>query len=176
MYTFGPFRFDPASRLLWRGHDIVPLTPKAGELLGQLVEHAGQVLSKDDLIRRVWPDTFVEEANLSHHVYRIREALGEHPGGGDYIETLARRGYRFVAPVARDAAPPSTIAAAHDTPTPAPADLAATAAGQPVRVPHPPNLDRDASEQLPSHVLFELQNQVTLAPVEAGPSQDAVNQ
>lgn len=113
MYAFGPFRFDPAARLLWRGRDIVPLTPKAGELLGLLIENAGNVLSKDDLIRRAWPDTFVEEANLSHHVYRIREALGEHPEGGQYIETLARRGYRFVVPVTREAAnrpPVETVA------------------------------------------------------------------
>ena len=101
LYAFGPFRFDRAAGLLWRGGDVVPLTPKASELLGLLVFDAGKVLSKDDLVRRLWPDTFVEEANLSHHVYRIREALGEHPDGGQYIETLARRGYRFVAPVTR---------------------------------------------------------------------------
>jgi Tol biopolymer transport system component/DNA-binding winged helix-turn-helix (wHTH) protein len=98
-YDFGPFRLDPSERLLLRGYDVVPLTPKAFEMLLVLVESNGHVLTKDELMKRVWPDTIVEEANLSHNIYRLREALAEGRDGDKYIETLPRRGYRFVAKV-----------------------------------------------------------------------------
>lgn len=106
---FGPFRLDAAARVLWRGVDVVPLTPKAVELLQVLVESSGRVVAKEDLMARVWPDTFVEEANLSHHIYKLREALGEQEDGSKYIETLARRGYRFVAKVEVDDAAPAPV-------------------------------------------------------------------
>ena len=77
----------------------MPLAPKAFDLLLVLVANSGRVLSKEELMKLVWPDSFVEEANLSHHVYTLRKALGE-DGDGRYIETIARRGYRFVAGVA----------------------------------------------------------------------------
>src|SRR5262245_55971187 len=98
-YDFGPFRVDVADRLLWQGKEVVPLTPKAFDLLLVLVESGGRVLSKEDLMRRLWPDSFVEDANLSHNIYKVREALGEKQNGHTYIETLPRRGYRFVATV-----------------------------------------------------------------------------
>src|SRR3954471_15204770 len=98
-YEFGSFRLDATQRLLLREGTVVPLTLKAFDLLLTLVESDGQVLSKDELMRRVWPDSFVEEANLSHHIHKLREALGEKANGDKYIETLARRGYRFVAKV-----------------------------------------------------------------------------
>jgi DNA-binding winged helix-turn-helix (wHTH) protein/TolB-like protein/predicted Zn-dependent protease len=110
LYRFGPFALDPATRLLWRGREIVPLTPKAAEALLVLVERAGAVVSKDELMARLWPDTFVEEANLSHHVYRIRDALGD-GRDGKYIDTLPRRGYRFVADVTRDLSLSTVVAA-----------------------------------------------------------------
>lgn len=97
-YEFGPFRLDAAQRLLLRDGAVVPLTLKAFDLLLVLVESDGQVLSKDELMQKVWPDSYVEEANLSHHIHKLREALGRE-GGDKYIETLARRGYRFVAKV-----------------------------------------------------------------------------
>src|SRR5215471_5279857 len=98
-YEFGPFRVDTGQRVLWREGEIVPLTPKAFDLLLALVENGGRVLTKEELLQRVWPDSFVEEANLSHNIYKLREALGEKPTGKKYIETLARRGYRFVGTV-----------------------------------------------------------------------------
>jgi Tol biopolymer transport system component/DNA-binding winged helix-turn-helix (wHTH) protein len=98
-YEFGSFRLDVAQRLLLRKGAVVPLTLKAFDLLITLVESDGQVLTKDELMHRVWPDSFVEEANLSHHIHKLREALGEREQGDKYIETLARRGYRFVAKV-----------------------------------------------------------------------------
>lgn len=98
-YEFGSFRLDATQRLLLRDGAVVPLTLKAFDLLITLVESDGQVLTKDELMHRVWPDSFVEEANLSHHIHKLREALGEREHGDKYIETLARRGYRFVAKI-----------------------------------------------------------------------------
>lgn len=74
----------------------MPLAPRALDVLGALVERAGEVVTKQELLDRVWPDTFVEEANLSVNVSAVRKTLGRRPGGRPYIETLARRGYRFV--------------------------------------------------------------------------------
>ena len=94
---FGPFRLDVRKRVLWRSGQVVALPPKALDLLIALAEQRGDVVTKDELMKRVWPDTFVEEANLSVNVSALRKALGEQPGGRPYIETLSRRGYRFAA-------------------------------------------------------------------------------
>jgi TolB-like protein/DNA-binding winged helix-turn-helix (wHTH) protein/Tfp pilus assembly protein PilF len=99
LYAFGPFRLDPAQRLLFRDEDVVSLTPKAIDTLLVLVENRGQLLTKDELLERVWPGTFVEEVTLAKNVSTLRKALGEAPGGGEYIETHSKRGYRFVAEV-----------------------------------------------------------------------------
>src|SRR5688572_13469802 len=96
---FGGFRFDADTPVLWRGGEVVPLTPKALELLRALVERAGDVVSKPELMRRVWPDTVVEEGNLTVLVAALRRGLDPPPDGGSYIQTLPRRGYRFVAPL-----------------------------------------------------------------------------
>src|SRR3954470_6352495 len=98
-YEFGPYRVDANERLLRCGERVVPVTPKAFEMLLMLLEDSGHVLTKDELMKRVWPDTVVEEANLSHNIYKLREALGEGHNGEKYIETVPRRGYRFVAKV-----------------------------------------------------------------------------
>ncbi|HEX5733304.1 MAG TPA: winged helix-turn-helix domain-containing protein [Blastocatellia bacterium] len=100
-YEFSAFRLDADQRLLLRDGEVVPLTPKAIDLLVALVENSGHVLTKDELMKRVWPDSFVEEANLSHHVFTLRKALGEDRDGAKYIETIPRRGYRFVASVSQ---------------------------------------------------------------------------
>jgi TolB-like protein/DNA-binding winged helix-turn-helix (wHTH) protein len=80
-----------------REGELVPLTPKVFDILVTLVEHGGQVVAKDDLMKRVWPNTFVEEGNLTQNISLLRKALGESPGGVQFIETVPRRGYRFVA-------------------------------------------------------------------------------
>src|SRR6185369_17272656 len=98
-YDFGPYRVDANERLLRRGDQVVPLTPKAFEMLLALIEDSGRLLTKEELMKRVWPDTVVEEANLSHNIYKLREALGDGRNGEKYIETVPRRGYRFVATV-----------------------------------------------------------------------------
>jgi TolB-like protein/Tfp pilus assembly protein PilF len=98
-YEFGPFHLDTTERLLLRDGKPVPLTPKAYEMLLTLVERGGHVVEKEELFKEVWPDQFVEEGNLTQHVFALRKALGESSTGARYIETVPRRGYRFVADV-----------------------------------------------------------------------------
>ena len=98
-YEFGPYRFNPTQRVLTRDGEIISLTPKATEILVRLVVNAGQLLEKDDLLKEVWPDTFVEEANLTQNIFTLRRALGDDRAGPRYIETVNRRGYRFLMPV-----------------------------------------------------------------------------
>jgi DNA-binding winged helix-turn-helix (wHTH) protein/tetratricopeptide (TPR) repeat protein len=98
-YEFGPFRVDPGRRVLLRDGQPVVLTPKAFDTLVALVENRGRVLEKDELMRLVWADTIVEEANLSQNVFTLRKALGEGPHEHSYIATVPRRGYQFVAEV-----------------------------------------------------------------------------
>src|SRR6185295_7893694 len=98
VFEFGAFRLDPEEKLLLRAGNSVPLTPKAFELLLALVERHGHLVEKSQLIKLVWPDSFVEETNLSHHVSILRSTLGEKNKAELFIETVPRRGYRFVAP------------------------------------------------------------------------------
>ena len=100
LFAFGPYVLDTGERLLKRGDALVPLTPKALETLAALVRHGGRVVEKEELLKAVWPDTYVEERTLAQNIFTLRRALGE--GGDDgqkYIETIPRRGYRFIAPV-----------------------------------------------------------------------------
>ena len=97
-YEFGPFRLDTAERLLLRDGQHIPLTPKAFETLLILVENYGRVIDKDELLKKVWPDTFVEEVNLAKNVSYLRKILGGEEAA-QYIETIPKRGYRFVASV-----------------------------------------------------------------------------
>src|SRR5262245_32807201 len=98
-YEFGPFRLDARERLLLRDGQVVSITPKAFDMLVVLVENSGHLLEKEELMRRLWSDSFVEEANLSYNVFALRKALGESNGDDRYIETIPRRGYRFVGQV-----------------------------------------------------------------------------
>lgn len=98
LYEFGPFRLDTAEGVLRRDGRPVPLTIKAYETLVVLVQRGGHVVTKEDLLKLVWPDTFVEEGNLAHNIWTLRRALGE-SDEQKYIETVPRRGYRFTAPV-----------------------------------------------------------------------------
>src|ERR1700693_5464115 len=95
LYQFGPFRVDPEKEILLRAGDPVPLTPKTFQILLVLVRHSKEVVTKDDLMKTVWPDTFVEEANLSRNIFMLRKALGESPQDHQYILTVPGRGYRF---------------------------------------------------------------------------------
>jgi DNA-binding winged helix-turn-helix (wHTH) protein/TolB-like protein/Flp pilus assembly protein TadD len=98
IYQFGPYRLDVAQQLLLRNGSTVALTPKAMEILKVLLEQAGHVVSKEELLHRVWTDTFVDEGNLTQTVFVLRKALG-YGLCAQYIETVPRRGYRFIGEV-----------------------------------------------------------------------------
>jgi len=98
-YRFGPFRLDPAQGLLWAGEEEVTLSPKAFATLRVLVERAGSVLTKTELMERVWPETHVDENNLAQHISLVRKTLADFDPKTEYVQTLARRGYRFAVPV-----------------------------------------------------------------------------
>ncbi|HEX7315623.1 MAG TPA: winged helix-turn-helix domain-containing protein [Pyrinomonadaceae bacterium] len=99
IYEFGPFRLIPEERQLLRDDQPVPLTDKPFDLLLALVENSGRLIKKGELMELVWPDASVEEANLSVNMSAVRRALGEGPNDHQYVETVPRRGYRFVAGV-----------------------------------------------------------------------------
>jgi DNA-binding winged helix-turn-helix (wHTH) protein/TolB-like protein/Tfp pilus assembly protein PilF len=105
LYEFGPFRLDPVERLFLKGDAPVSLTPKAFEMLTLLVERSGRLVEKEELLQILWPDSFIEESNLSHNIYLIRKALADSSDDRPYIETVPRRGYRFVESVRRIEAP-----------------------------------------------------------------------
>lgn len=98
LYEFGPFRVDPEKEILLRASEPVPLTPKTFQILLVLVRHSKEVVTKDDLMKAVWPDTFVEETNLTRNVFALRKALGE-SDQTRYIITVPGRGYRFAEDV-----------------------------------------------------------------------------
>jgi Tol biopolymer transport system component/DNA-binding winged helix-turn-helix (wHTH) protein len=98
-YEFGPYRLVPSERLLLRDGQPVALAPKAFETLVALVRRAGRLADKEELLKEVWSDAFVEESNLTQNVFAIRRALGPAANGKPYIETVPKRGYRFVADV-----------------------------------------------------------------------------
>lgn len=98
-YQFGPFRQDPAARILTRDGMPVAITPKAFDTLFYLVSNSGRTVTREEIIRAVWPDTFVEEGNLNYNISQIRKTLGDCEPGVPYIQTLPKQGYRFVAEV-----------------------------------------------------------------------------
>src|SRR6185503_11950444 len=97
--SFGPFRLLAAQRLLLEGNKPVRLGSRAFDILAALIERAGEVVGKRELIARAWPETFVEDANLKIQVSALRRALGDGQGGHRYVVTVPGRGYNFVAPV-----------------------------------------------------------------------------
>src|SRR5215213_1881720 len=109
IYEFEEFRLDAKSHRLFRraADELVPLTPKAVELLLFFVRRAGRILTKEELLDAVWENSFVEEANLSQTIFVLRKALGENTKKPRFILTVPNRGYQFIAPVketsARDA-------------------------------------------------------------------------
>src|SRR6187397_669160 len=99
LFEFGPYRLDTAEQLLLRDGEPVPLTPKSFETLLALVERSGHLVEKNELMKVVWADAFVEESNLTNNVYELRKLLDPGENGRSYIETVPKRGYRFTAPV-----------------------------------------------------------------------------
>lgn len=101
IYEFGPFSVLTDERQLLLGDKQVPLTPKAFDTLLMLVQYSGQVIEKKEMMDQIWPDTFVEEATLAQNIFTLRKSLGENTTGVQYIATVPKRGYRFVADVKR---------------------------------------------------------------------------
>lgn len=137
-WDFGSFRLDGSQHLLFRDGQLVPLSRKAVDILAVLVENHGQLVEKDSLMRRVWPDSFVEESNLAVHISQLRKILGDE-SSSCRIETIPRRGYRFVGEVSAVTAPAA--------PAPPPVETPATdvASGQPPG--HVPGLDRRQADR-----------------------------
>src|ERR1700729_3633006 len=99
VYEFGHFRMDPDKQVLLRDGQLIAVTPKAFETLLVLVRRGREVVSKEEPLKEIWRDSFVEEGNPSRHILTLRKALGDSPEGERYIVTLPGRGYRFAVPV-----------------------------------------------------------------------------
>ena len=104
MKCFAEFRLDKQNHLLWRGDERVSITPKAFDVLTYLVDNEGQVLSLDDVLKACWPDTYVNPEILRKYILEIRKALGDQTNDPKFVQTLPKRGYRFVAKVVDDQA------------------------------------------------------------------------
>jgi DNA-binding winged helix-turn-helix (wHTH) protein/TolB-like protein len=96
IYQFGDFRLDASHLMLYRGNNEIPLAPKAVQTLLALVERSGEIVRKEELIERIWPDSFVDESNLFLYLSVLRKTLGKQNNGEPFLETLRRRGYRFI--------------------------------------------------------------------------------
>jgi DNA-binding winged helix-turn-helix (wHTH) protein len=99
MKSFKAFSLDTANHLLWGDGDRVSLTPKSFDVLAYLVEHVGRVVTQDEILEALWPETYVNPEVLRKNIQEIRKALGDLPDNPEFIETLPKRGYRFIAPV-----------------------------------------------------------------------------
>src|SRR6266446_2754352 len=118
-WHFGPFRLDLANACRWHAAQPVTLRPKAFQILVYLVTHAGQLVTKESLLDAIWPETAVGEGVLKTSMNELRKALGETAKAPQWIATVHRRGYRFLAPVTLvESAPPTEAPAAHAAPLP----------------------------------------------------------
>jgi DNA-binding winged helix-turn-helix (wHTH) protein len=117
IYEFGQFRIEALARTLWREEEIVTLNRRAFDVLLYFVRNPGRVLTRDELLKNVWPDTFVDENSLAQSISVLRRALEEKPGDNSYIVTLPGRGYQFVSQVQVIA--PENLAVLPDAATPA---------------------------------------------------------
>jgi DNA-binding winged helix-turn-helix (wHTH) protein len=114
MQEFPPFRLDPVNQCLWRHRETAPaerilLPPTAFAVLRYLVAHAGRLVTQEELLEAVWPETYVQPEVLRHHIFTIRRALGDSPTQPRFLETLPRRGYQFLAAVRDSAVAESTV-------------------------------------------------------------------
>src|SRR5260370_14886529 len=109
LYEFDRFRLDPHEGVLLSEGRRVRVEPKDLEILLVLVENHGHTVGKEELFERIWPGTFVEEGNLARHISVLRQVLGQAQSGAQYIETIPKRGYRFIAPVRQVDSSPAEI-------------------------------------------------------------------
>jgi TolB-like protein/DNA-binding winged helix-turn-helix (wHTH) protein/Tfp pilus assembly protein PilF len=120
MKSFQSFRLDSANQCLWRGDERAQITPKAFDVLRYMVENAGRLVTQDELLEALWPETYVNQEVLRKYILEIRKVLGDRPEKPEFIETVTKRGYRFIAPVVDESAP------VVDQSTDEPADLSTT--------------------------------------------------
>src|ERR1700730_14909483 len=99
MKLFKAFRLDPANHLLWRNGDRVPIAPKGFDVLAYLVEHDSELVTQDEILEALWPETYVNPEVFRKYILEIRKALGDRPDKPEFIETVPKRGYQFIAPV-----------------------------------------------------------------------------
>src|SRR5262244_3106798 len=111
MKVFGPFRLDTVNLCLWRAEDRVFLTPKAFDVLRYLVEHADRLVTQDELLETLWPETYVNPEGIRKYILEIRKVLGDRSEEPAFIETYPKRGYQFVASVTDDSASTGLVAA-----------------------------------------------------------------
>src|SRR5262245_49287233 len=154
-WHFGPFRLDLANACLWHATQPVTLRPKTFEVLVYLVTHAGQLVTKEALLDAIWPETAVGEGVLKTSMTELRKALGETAKAPQWIATVHRRGYRFVAPVTRvESSPLEEVPATPRAPLPAPAPMPALPPA-PVSTPTPaPRLVAREAELATLHQWF----------------------
>ncbi|MGH7966252.1 MAG: winged helix-turn-helix domain-containing protein, partial [Candidatus Binatia bacterium] len=96
---FPPFRFDLLHRQLWRGSELIPLRPKTLAVLSHLIDHAEQVITREELLQAVWPKMYVNKASPKRCIQELRAVLGDNPAAPRFIATIGRQGYRFIAPL-----------------------------------------------------------------------------
>jgi TolB-like protein/DNA-binding winged helix-turn-helix (wHTH) protein len=104
MKSFKTFRLDTANHILWRNEDRVPVAPQSFDVLAYLVEHAGRVVTQDEILEALWPETYVNPEVLRKYILEIRKTLGDRPNNPEFIETWPKRGYRFIAPLIDESA------------------------------------------------------------------------
>ena len=104
MKSFKAFHLDTANHILARDGARVPMAPKAFDVLAYLVDHAGRLVTQDELLEALWSETYVNPEVLRKYILEIRKALGDRPDNPEFVETLPKRGYRFIAPVADESA------------------------------------------------------------------------
>ena len=107
MRSFEPFRLDTVNQCLWRGETRVSLMPKPFAVLRYLVDHAGRLVTTDELMEAIWPDTYVQPEILRRYILEIRRALGDRAEAPRFVQTFPKRGYQFVAPVSHEDEVPS---------------------------------------------------------------------
>src|SRR5215472_10719902 len=110
MKSFHAFRLDTVNHCLWRGEERLSLAPKAFDVLRYLVEHSDRLVTQDEILEALWPETYVNPEVVKKYVLGIRKALGDQSANPSFVATFPRRGYQFVAPVREEAASPLSSA------------------------------------------------------------------
>src|ERR1700747_2376997 len=118
MKCFQSFRLDTADHCLWRGQERMSIPPKAFDVLRYLVENPVRLVTQDELLEKLWPETYVNPEAIRKYILDIRKILGDRPDKPEFIETVTKRGYRFIAPVTDDSATPESDSARQAEPTP----------------------------------------------------------